>query len=67
MTEVKDILLKHISKLDITSKKCIILYYYEDLSVKEIANTLKMKDNLVKYYLYKARKQLRKELENEKF
>jgi len=67
MTEVKDILLKHISKLDITSKKCIILYYYEDLSVKEIANTLNMKDNLVKYYLYKARKQLRKELENEKF
>lgn len=66
MAEVKDLLLKHISKLDVTSRKCIILYYYEDLSVKEIANTLKMKDNLVKYYLYKARKQLRKELENEK-
>lgn len=66
MTEIKDLLLKHISKLDIISRKCIILYYYEDLSVKEIANTLKMKDNLVKYYLYKSRKKLRKELENEK-
>lgn len=66
MTEIKDLLLKHISKLDIISRKCIILYYYEDLSIKEIANTLKMKDNLVKYYLYKSRKKLRKELENEK-
>lgn len=63
ITEIKDLLLNHISKLDITSRKCIILYYYEDLSVKEIANTLMMKDNLVKYYLYKARKQLRKEFE----
>ena len=66
MTEIKDLLLKHISKLDIISRKCIILYYYEDLSIKEIANTLKMKGNLVKYYLYKSRKKLRKELENEK-
>ncbi|MBE6153531.1 MAG: RNA polymerase sigma factor [Firmicutes bacterium] len=65
MTEVKDILLNHISKLDITSKKCIILYYYEGLSIKEIAKTLNIKENLVKYYLYKARNQLRKELENE--
>lgn len=63
--EVKDILLKCISKLNDMTKKCVILYYYEDLSIKEISNMLNIKDSLVKYYLFQARKKIRSELENE--
>lgn len=63
--EIKDILLKHINNLNDKTKKCVLLYYYEDLSVKEIAKELNIKENLVKYYLFQARKLLRSELENE--
>lgn len=63
--EVKDVLLKCISKLNDMTKKCVILYYYEDLSIKEISNMLNIKDSLVKYYLFQARKKIRSELENE--
>lgn len=62
MIEIRDILINYINSLDLMSKKCIILYYYEDLSIKEISNTLKIKDNLVKYYLHKARNKIREEL-----
>ena len=39
----------------------------DNKAYEDILEEIKKKDNLVKYYLYKARKQLRKELENEKF
>lgn len=67
MDELKNVLLQHISNLDLKMKKCLILYYYENLSIKEIAQTLNMKDNLVKYYLYQARNKLRRDLKNENF
>lgn len=63
--EIKDILLDNISKLNDITKKCVILYYYENISVKKIADILKIKESLVKYYLYQARIKLRSELKNE--
>lgn len=66
MEEVKELLSNLIVSLDPISEKCIRLYYYENFSIKEIGTKLNMKDSLVKYYLYKARKQLRRKIENEK-
>lgn len=64
--EIKELLNKHIVNLDEKQKNCIELYYYQDLSIKEIAKALNIKEDLVKYYLYKARKKIRSEYENEK-
>lgn len=41
----------------------LYLFYYEDYSIKEIANLLKLKENNVKVLLYRARLALKKELE----
>lgn len=41
----------------------IHLYYYEDLTVKEIANILKTKENTVKTWLARARNKLKNRLE----
>ena len=43
----------------------IHLYYYEDLSVKEISDALNMKENTVMSLLYRARKLLKNVLEVE--
>ena len=61
--EIKSILNNIIEKLDTKCKKCINLYYYEDLSIKEVADKLSMNESLVKYYLYQARNKIRSELE----
>lgn len=66
MEEVKELLLDLIINLDSISGKCIKLYYYENLSIKQIADRLNINQGLVKYHLYKARKQLRRKIENEK-
>ena len=65
LEEMKEILSKHIIKLNDITKKCVQLYYYENLSIKEISSKLEISDSLVKYYLFQARKKLRSELENE--
>lgn len=43
----------------------IHLYYYEDMDVREIAETLKMSESSVKTGLHRARKQLKKKMESE--
>lgn len=60
--EIKTNLQDEVNKLPKTMQQCIHLYYYEDLSIKEISDKLMMKESLVKYYLYEARKKLRREL-----
>jgi len=40
----------------------IHLFYYEDMSVKEIADCLNMKDSTVKSHLFRGRELLKKEL-----
>ncbi len=64
--EINDILKQHVSKLKEIYKVVINLYYYDDLSIKEIALKINSNESLIKYYLYKARIELRRCLENEK-
>ncbi len=48
-----------VSKLPQTLRATIVLYYYEDFSVKEIASILKLSEANVKARLSRGRKQLR--------
>ncbi len=65
--EIKNLLAINIKKFFEPLKTIVNLYYYQDLSIKEIAHKENMKESLVKYYLYEARKKLRRIIENEKF
>lgn len=46
-------------------KSVIILYYYEDMSVKQIAKTLKISESAVKMRLKRGREELQKEVKND--
>ena len=56
---------KEILKLPIDFKTVIILFYYEDMSVSEIAKTLKLTAGAVKMRLSRARNLLKLNLEAE--
>lgn len=51
-----------ISKLDKDLKQLVLLYYFEDFSVKEISEILKIPAGTVKSRLYRAREVLKNEL-----
>jgi RNA polymerase sigma-70 factor (ECF subfamily) len=53
--------------MDLPTKYRIVihLYYYEDMSVKEISTALRMKENTVRSLLFRARKLLKNILEVE--
>lgn len=65
--EIKTLLNNNINNFNEPIRTIVILYYYNDLSIKEIALKENMKESLIKYYLYEARNKLRRILENEKF
>lgn len=46
-------------------KSVIILYYYEDMSVKQISKTLKISESAVKMRLKRGREELQKEVKND--
>lgn len=52
-----------LSCLDDTSRKIVMLFYYEELSIKEIAGTLNMNQNTVTTRLRRARKKLYEEMQ----
>lgn len=52
-----------VSELEENYKAVILLYYYEDMSVKEIARALKISATAVTTRLDRARKQLKEKLE----
>jgi RNA polymerase sigma-70 factor (ECF subfamily) len=49
-----------LSALDQTSREVIVLYYYEEMSVKEVAKTLGIFEGTVKSRLYFARRKLKR-------
>lgn len=49
-----------IMKLDLSDRKIIILYYYQELSIKDIAAISGIKENTVNQRLYRVRKKLKK-------
>ena len=57
-------ILKKVTKLPEKYKSAVILYYYNDMSVKEISKTLKISASAVKMRLERARNILKLELED---
>lgn len=51
-----------VKKLEKDLREVVVLYYFEDFSVKEIAKSLKIPEGTVKSRLSRARKELEKEL-----
>lgn len=49
-------------ELDLKYRAVIHLYYYEDMSVEEIAKALNIKTGTVKSRLYRGREMLKKKL-----
>lgn len=49
-----------IMKLDLNDRKIIILYYYQELSIKDIAAISGISENTVNQRLYRARKKLKR-------
>lgn len=58
-------LFRMVSELDDSFKSVVILYYYEDLSTKEIAKVLSVPEATVRSRLKRAREKLQKRLSEE--
>lgn len=54
-----------IMSLNIKDRQLIVLYYYQELSVKEIANVTGKRENTISQQLRRAREKLKKILEEE--
>lgn len=63
--ETKRLILTIIDNLPVEQRICIVLYYYEDKSSKEIAEICECSENTVKSRLHYARRKIREELERE--
>lgn len=62
--EEEQIVQAAVNKLPEKLKLCVLLFYMEELSVRQIAGMLKLPEGTVKSRLYQARKQLEKDLES---
>ena len=51
---------KYLKKKNNNIAKIIYLYYYEDFTIKEIANSLNLTESNVKSYIYRTLKELRR-------
>ena len=63
--EIRCVIRQAVDSLPDVQRECILLYYYQQLSIKEIAGLLEVKEGTVKSRLYTARKAIRKSLEME--
>lgn len=61
----RTIMEKALVALDAKSREVIVLYYYEEMSVKEIADTLGVFEGTVKSRLYFGRRKLKTRIQNE--
>ena len=62
-TSDKTVLEAALSALDQASREVIVLYYYEEMSVREVAKTLGLLEGTVKSRLYFARRKMKKILQ----
>jgi RNA polymerase sigma factor (sigma-70 family) len=60
-------LFKVLKKLPTDTRAIVVLFYIEDISIKEITGILQMKEGTVKWHLSEGRKKLRKILKPETF
>lgn len=66
-SEIRELVNKALDKLSIPLKTTVILYYYNELSIKEISRALGCFEGTVKSRLHNARKLLKKEFLNKDF
>lgn len=57
--ETRRMIMDLIDALPDARRECVLLYYYEEMSVKDIAATLNVSENTVKSRLNYARKAIR--------
>jgi RNA polymerase sigma-70 factor (ECF subfamily) len=62
-TSDKTVLEAALSALDQASREVVVLYYYEEMSVREVAKTLRLLEGTVKSRLYFARRKMKKILQ----
>ena len=61
--EQKEEIKKAINELNIKQKKAFVLFYYQEISMKEVADVLKMSQKAAESLVFRARKNLQKELQ----
>jgi RNA polymerase sigma factor (sigma-70 family) len=61
--EENDLIFSEVLNLSVKLREVLILYYYEELTIEEVANILSVKPNTVKTRLHRARKSLRFHIE----
>ncbi|MGN1123178.1 MAG: sigma-70 family RNA polymerase sigma factor [Eubacterium sp.] len=61
--ETRRLVMECIDRLPDEQRLCVVMFYYDELSVKEIAQALGVSENTVKSRLNYARKKLRKDFE----
>lgn len=61
--ELKEAMSKIIDQLSDENRMCILMYYFQQLSITEIATTLEVPENTVKSRLNYGRKQIKKEVQ----
>ncbi len=61
--EICGVIINSIHSLSDIHRECILMRYYQDMSIEQIANVLQVKEGTVKSRLYYARDSIKKELE----
>lgn len=61
--EISEIIMSSVKQLPDIHKECVLMYYYHQLSIEQIAKILEVKEGTVKSRLYHARKAIKAKLE----
>ena len=61
--ELRNAVVKAVKNLPVFQRECVMMYYYNEMSVLQIAEILEVKEGTVKSRLYNARKSIKSELE----
>lgn len=61
--ELRNAVVKAVKNLPVFQRECVMMYYYNEMSVSQIAEILEIKEGTVKSRLYNARKSIKSELE----
>lgn len=61
--EQKEQIKKALTRLNNTQKKVFVLFYYQELNLKEVAEVLELSPKATESLLFRARKKLQKELD----
>lgn len=61
--ELRNAVVTAVKNLPVFQRECVMMYYYNEMSVSQIAEILEIKEGTVKSRLYNARKSIKSELE----